>query len=68
MRPIGYTGNSRPLKVGLEPAIGDGSRRDFQMPLPQRINFVTLGAHSVSRLRGFSRSWGWAENDGASDT
>lgn len=37
------------------------------MPLPQRLNFVTLGAHSVPRLRAFYRSWGWVENEGGSD-
>jgi len=37
------------------------------MPLPQRLNFVTLGARSVSTLRNFYRSWGWVENDGGTD-
>lgn len=35
--------------------------------LPQRLNFVTLGARSVRTLRAFYRSWGWHENDGGSD-
>lgn len=34
------------------------------MGLPQRLNFVTLGAYSVARLRGFYRAWGWAEEEG----
>ena len=37
------------------------------MPLPQRLDFVTLGARSVSGLRAFYRSWGWVENPGGSD-
>lgn len=37
------------------------------MPLPQRLTFVTLGAHSVSRLREFFRSWGWFESNEGSD-
>ena len=38
------------------------------MTLPQRVNFVTLGAHSVVLLRDFYRVWGWTENEGASDS
>jgi predicted lactoylglutathione lyase len=34
--------------------------------IPQRLNFVTLGAWSVDRLRAFYASWGWMENDGSS--
>lgn len=37
------------------------------MSVPQRVNFITLGAHSVALLRDFYRAWGWSENDGASD-
>ncbi|HVM06889.1 MAG TPA: VOC family protein [Acidimicrobiales bacterium] len=37
------------------------------MPVPQRLNFVTIGAWSVSALRDFYRHWGWRENEGGSD-
>lgn len=40
---------------------------DDAVPLPQRLNFVTLGARSVRRLRDFYTTWGWIENDGGSD-
>lgn len=34
------------------------------MGLPQRLNFVTLGAYSVARLREFYRAWRWVEEAG----
>jgi uncharacterized protein len=37
------------------------------VPLPQRLDFITLGARSVSRLRSFYSAWGWTENEGSSD-
>src|SRR4051794_23159840 len=35
--------------------------------IPQRMTFVTIGAHSVGTLRAFYRSWGWIENEGSTD-
>jgi predicted lactoylglutathione lyase len=37
------------------------------MAIPQRLNFVTLGARSVARVRDFYKEWGWVESDGGSD-
>lgn len=37
------------------------------VPIPQRLTFVTVGARSVALLRNFYKTWGWTENDGASD-
>ncbi|MET0695386.1 MAG: VOC family protein [Propionibacteriaceae bacterium] len=34
---------------------------------PQRLSFVTLGAHSVSLLRTFYTGWGWHELPGAEE-
>lgn len=35
--------------------------------IPQKLTFVTLGAHDVPALRDFYRSWGWAEGEGGGD-
>ena len=40
---------------------------DGGVPIPQRLDFVTLGARSVARLRNFYKAWGWIENEGGSD-
>ena len=37
------------------------------MSLPQRISFVTLGAHDVGAQRRFYSGLGWTENPGSSD-
>ena len=38
------------------------------MAIPQRLSFVTLGAHDVANLRRYYRAIGWIENQGASDS
>jgi uncharacterized glyoxalase superfamily protein PhnB len=35
------------------------------MAVPQRLTFVTLGAHDVTALRRFYAAWGWQERAGA---
>lgn len=38
------------------------------MTLPQRINYITLGARNMPTLRGFYTGLGWNERPGSNDT
>ena len=37
------------------------------MNLPQRLSYVTLGAHSMTTLRAFYATLGWVERPGSND-
>ena len=56
-----------PTKSDQVPALWGTSYQDVRVPLPQRLDFITLGARSIPALRAFYRSWGWVENEEGSD-